>query len=149
MKNIIKHLFVLNYPKLFNYLLLLASFLPIFLPKPISAQFGKIDPPVGVSSYQAKVGADEIGIIAFASNLVRLITIVAGIWMMINFITAGWIYLTGEGDSSAGEKVSKKILNSVMGMAIIAFSYTIAAIIGLLIFGDASYIIQPTLESAI
>ncbi len=108
---------------------------------------GTIEPPPGVDKWQAQVGDNDIGIILFLSNMIRLITIVAGIWTMLNFIFAGWIYLTSSGDSSAGEKVSTKMLNSVIGLAIVAFSYTIAAIVGLLIFGDATFIINPKLTS--
>lgn len=111
--------------------------------------FGTIEAPEGVKAYQAKVGPDEIGIILFFSNIIRLITIFAGIWTMLNFVLAGWIYITGADDKDAGSKVSTKMLNSVMGLAIVALSYTIAALVGLLIFGNAMYIIQPELQSVL
>jgi len=145
--------------KLTNHILLKA---PLFfgllfwmlLPMGVSAQttsplFGTIEPPVGVDKYQSQVDSGEIGIILFVSNVIRLITIVAGIWTMLNFVLAGWIYITSSGDSDAGSKVSTKMINSVMGFVIVALSYTIAAIIGLLVFGDASYIINPQLTSVL
>ncbi len=126
----------------------------LFFPLRIFAQttdplFGTIEPPVGVDKYQDQIGPGEIGIILFVSNLIRLVTIVAGIWTMLNFILAGWLYITSSGDSDTGSKVSTKMINSVMGFAIIALSYTIAALVGLLIFGDASYIINPQLTSVL
>ena len=107
--------------------------------------FGTIQPPAGVREIQEEVGAGNIGIILFASNLVRLVTVAAGIWVMFNFISAGWIYITSGGDASAHEKVSEKITQSLIGLAIVALAYTIAGLIGLLIFGDASFILRPTL----
>lgn len=107
--------------------------------------FGTIQPPAGVREIQEQVGPDNIGIIFFASNLVRLATVVAGIWVMFNFISAGWIYITSGGDASAHEKVSEKITQSLIGLAIVALAYTIAGLIGLLIFGDAGFILRPTL----
>ncbi len=106
--------------------------------------FGKIKPPPGVDEYNTQA---DIGIIVFASRLINFGAIVAGIWTLINIITAGWIYLTAN-DSSAHEKVGNKILNSVIGLAIIVFSYTIAGLISFLVFGDATFILQPELPSA-
>lgn len=112
----------------------------------VESLIGRIDPPPGVDVWQDQVGDDEIAIILFLSNIITLITIVAGIWTMLNFIMAGWIYITSSGDSSAGEKVATKMTNSVMGLAIVALSYTIAGIIGYLIFGDATFIINPKIQ---
>lgn len=112
--------------------------------------FGKIEPPIGVRLYQDKMtGRGEIGIILFLSNVVRLITIVAGIWVMFNIISAGWLYITSSGDTSATEKVSAKITNSIIGLVIVALAYTIAGLAGYLIFGDASFILNPELTPAI
>ncbi len=134
--------------------LFLGLLLGMFFPMSVSAQttsplFGTIEPPVGVEKYQSQIGPGEIGIILFVSNVIRLITIVAGIWTMLNFILAGWLYITSSGDADTGSKVSTKMINSVMGFAIVALSYTIAAIVGLLVFGDASYIINPQLTSVL
>ncbi len=109
---------------------------------------GEISPPPGVAKYQNDLAnPDQSGLINFLSNLIQIATIVAGIWTMINFILAGWIYITSGGDSSAHEKVSSKMINSVMGLVIIALAYTIAGILGYLIFGNAGYILNPQVES--
>lgn len=109
--------------------------------------FGRIAAPPGVDKYQNQVGANQIGIIVFLSNMIKLVTIVAGIWTMFNFISAGWIYLNAAGDSSANEKAAQQMTNSVIGLAIIAFSYAIAGLIGFLIFGDAQFILNPDLTT--
>ncbi len=136
---------------------LLTTFLLLFftfsktLAQPVLASngniFGLIEPPSGVAYYQARIGPNKIGALLFISNLIKLVVIVAGIWTMLNFIFAGWIYITNSGDSSAGQKVSTKMTNSVIGLLIVSLSYTIAAIIGMLVFGDASYIINPKLAT--
>lgn len=108
--------------------------------------FGTLQPPAGVERYNEAAGGN-IGLIVFLSNIIRLATVAAGIWTMINFVTAGWLYLTSEGDPSAGEKVSQKLINSIMGLMIVALAYTIAGIIGLLIFGDATFIINPEIRT--
>lgn len=108
--------------------------------------FGSINPPAGVDKYNSQAGAGGIGIMIFISNIIRLSTILAGIWVFINFILAGWIYITSAGDKGASTKVSEKMTMSVMGLMIIVGAYTVAAILGLVIFGDASYIINPKLK---
>jgi len=130
-------------------LFFLSGFFSVMLTKVqlVAAQttdvFGEIAPPPGVDQYNQEA---DIGVIVFASRIINFGAIVAGIWTLINIITAGWIYLTAN-DSSAHEKVGNKILNSVIGLAIIALSYTIAGIISLLIFGDATFILNPEIES--
>ena len=114
---------------------------------PTPGIFGKIVPPAGVSKYQDQVGDNQIGIIIFLSNMIKLITVVAGIWTMLNFISAGWIYLNAAGDASANEKASQLMTNSVIGLVIIATSYTLAGIVGYLIFGDAGFILNPDLTT--
>jgi len=116
---------------------------------PTPGIFGKIVPPAGVAEYQEKVEADSgsIGLILFISNLIKLITVVAGVWTMFNFISAGWIYLNAVGDASANEKAGQLMTNSVIGLVIIAASYTLAGIVGYLIFDDAGFILNPDLTT--
>lgn len=111
---------------------------------PSSDIFGTIEAPAGVAKYNEQAGG--IGLILFASNLIRVATIVAGIWVMINFILAGWMYITSSGDSKANSEASSKMTNSIIGLVIIVAAYTIAALLGLIIFGDASYIINPKIQ---
>ncbi|MFA6814368.1 MAG: hypothetical protein WCR60_02360 [Patescibacteria group bacterium] len=106
---------------------------------------GKINAPPGVSNFNQQAGG--IGIILFFSNLIKLIALVAGLWTMLNFILAGFTYVTSSGDPSAIEKIGSKLTLSVVGLAIIIASYTIAAVIGLILFGDAGFIISPEIPS--
>jgi len=55
--------------------------------------FGTISPPAGVEKYDAASG-EQIGLILFLSNIIKIGTIVAGVWVMVNFILAGWTYIT-------------------------------------------------------
>lgn len=147
----IKKLFTRQAKLWWGYLLFVLFYL-FGLKKLIGAQgadfesevIGQIKPPPGVEKYNE---GGRIGIFLFISQLIKIVTIVAGIWTMVNFILAGWIYLTSEGDSSAGQKVSQKITNSVVGLVIVALAYSIAALLGLIIFDDASFILNPTIET--
>jgi hypothetical protein len=104
--------------------------------------FGTIEPPAGVEKYDAASGGKS-GLILFLSNIIRIGTVVAGIWVMVNFILAGWTYITSSGDAKAHGEASNKMTYSLIGIAIIVGAYTLAAVIGLVIFGDAGYILNP------
>jgi len=111
--------------------------------------FGPIDAPAGVAELNAEAGEDGIGILIFISNLIKVVSIVAGIWVMFNFVSAGFTYITAAGDSGAYSKIGASLSFSVTGLLLIVASYTIAGIIGLIVFGDASYIISPEIPTAI
>ena len=83
------------------------------------------------------------GIIGFASNLIKLIMIVAGIWAFINIILAGFGYITNPDKPEELSKANDKIYKSLLGLAIIAGSFILAAIAGWILFGDASAILIP------
>lgn len=108
--------------------------------------WGTIQPPPGVDQYQAQVGAGEIGIILFASNIIRLITVIAGVWSLFNLVFAGFKYITASNDVKAVETAWQSIYMSLIGLLIIVSSFTIAGLIGFIFFGDATYILSPKLE---
>jgi hypothetical protein len=109
--------------------------------------FGSLKAPDGVDKYNADPrAANGLGIMVFFSNLLRLNTIVAGIWSMVNIALAGLLKIQSADDSGATKKVNDKITASIIGLVIIVGSYTIAGLIGLLLFGNATFILNPTLK---
>jgi len=109
---------------------------------------GTVKKPPGVEAFDlAAGGGDNIGLLIFISNLIRIGTIIAGIWVLFNVVTAGWTYITGAGDSNQTQKVNDILTNSVLGLIVIVAAYTIAALIGLLFFGDAQFFLNPTIPT--
>jgi len=104
--------------------------------------FGKIEAPVGVAQYNTASGGD-IGIILFASRMLQLVTVGAGVYVLINIVLAGISLISGSGKSDSYSKAINQIIQSVIGIGVIVASYTIAALIGLLLFGDPLYILNP------
>ena len=113
-----------------------------------SAVIGGVEPPSAVAAINDASGG-EIGLIFFVSRGINFANIVAGILVMINFVVAGFLYVTGAGNASNMTKINEKITWSIVGVLIIVASYTLAAIFGLVFYGDATYIITPTLTGAI
>ncbi|MDQ5950947.1 MAG: hypothetical protein QG639_224 [Patescibacteria group bacterium] len=111
---------------------------------------GTIDTPPGVAEYQAAAEAEtgaDIGIIYFISNLIKIFAVVAGIWTLFNVILAGYIYITGSGDAGAHQKVQTQVTNSIIGLVLIVLSFTFGGLIGLIFFGDATFILSPRLPT--
>jgi hypothetical protein len=108
-----------------------------------SSVFGNIAAPPGVADYDSAAGG--IGLVLFLSNLIRIITIAGGVFVMVNILYAGWIYISSSGDTSAHEKVANTVTYSVIGLAIIVGSYAAAALAGAIFFGDATFILNPTI----
>lgn len=104
--------------------------------------FGQVQPPPGVREYSQN---GQFGLLVFMSNIIRLVTIIAGIWSLFNLIFAGFKYITASGDVKAIETAWNNILMSLLGLAVIVMAFTITAIISFLLFGDAGFILSPTI----
>jgi len=110
-----------------------------------SSIVGGIEEPEGVGDYNY-LNADqslEIGILLFASRLLNILTIIAGLWVMGNLIMGGFEFVVNPSSSDTMTKVKDKITFSLIGIVIIVAAYAVAGAIGLIFFGDASFILKP------
>ena len=87
------------------------------------------------------------GLINFGSNIIRLLIVVAGIYALLNFVMAGLAYITSEGDAQKLEAARSKITNSILGLVIVAASFILAAVAGILLFGNAGVFLAPQIFS--
>ena len=104
---------------------------------------GKVAPPPGVSSYGAD--GNPSGLITLLNNVLRLMIIVAGIFALINFILAGYSFMSAAGDPKKIELAWAKIWQSIVGLLIIVGSFALAALVGWLIFKDPGAILKPVI----
>lgn len=106
--------------------------------------FGTIEAPDAVQRYGV-IGDpnSQGGPTAFISNVVILITVIAGIWALINIVLAGFTLVTSDGDSKKISEMSSKITNTFLGLLIMVAAPLIAAIFGLFLFGQADYFLNP------
>ena len=81
------------------------------------------------------------------TNILRLVFIGGGIFALFNFIIAGFQYMNAGGDTKALNSAWNKIWNSLMGLVIIVGSFALAAVVGQLLFNDATFILNPKLVS--
>jgi len=100
---------------------------------------GKIDPPEPISNY-GPVGG---GLGKFLNNIFTLLTVGAGIFALFNFIMAGYTYMGAKNDKEKIADAGAMIVNSIIGLLIIASAFVIAALAGQLLFGDWQFILNP------
>ena len=110
----------------------------------MSNNFGTINNPLNTlnpnNTYQ-----DVTYLPVFISNLLKLITIGAGLFAMVNFILAGFAYMTSAGDQKKLADALAKINFSIIGLAIIAVSYVLTGVISYIIFGSPTTILKPVI----
>lgn len=108
----------------------------------IAQIFGQIDAPPGVSRYG---NALEGGPTAFITNIIRLLIVGAAIYALINFVMAGYAYMSAGGDSQKIASATSKITQTMIGLALAAGSFIIAALLGRILFGDFNALLQITI----
>jgi len=126
----------LSFLKLLSPSLVLAAeddvFGSVTLPEPLQGGYGGVFATEGTS-----------GLIGFASNLIKLIIILGGIWALVNIVLAGFTYITTQGNPEKIAQANQQIYMSLIGLAIMVGSFALAALAGWLLFGDASAILAP------
>ncbi len=113
-----------------------------------SAIIGDVEPPKGVAEYNEESGG-EVGLLLFASRVIQLLSVIAGLFVGYNFITAGFTYVGSAGNPQVHAQVKDKLTYGFMGLALIVSAYTLAGIFGLLFFGDAGFALNPSLGGAV
>ena len=101
---------------------------------------GEINPPASIGEY---ADTPQAGLILFLNNLITLVITISGIFVLVNLIIAGYQYLSSDGDSQKVSQAGMKIINSLIGLIIVAASFVIAGLLGQILFQDPSALISP------
>lgn len=104
---------------------------------------GCISPPI--SSGINPTTGQLTGIVTFGNTLLTLVFVVAGLFALVNFILAGFAFMSAGGDPKNVTKAWEKIWQTVLGLLIIVASFLIAVILGLLLFNNPMAILSPKL----
>lgn len=103
---------------------------------------GSIESPLANTGY-GSIQSGAVGM--FITNILRLAFVAAGIYALFNFIIAGYSYMNAAGDSKRLTAAWSRIWQSLLGLVIIVGSFAIASLFGYLIFGNAGFILNPTI----
>lgn len=79
------------------------------------------------------------------TNILRLVFVGGGIFALFNFIVAGFQYMNAAGDSKALTAAWDRIWHSLLGLVVIVGSFALSAVVGQLLFGNATFILNPTI----
>ncbi|MEI6532357.1 MAG: hypothetical protein WCO06_00810 [Candidatus Roizmanbacteria bacterium] len=105
--------------------------------------FGKINPTLST------IPADDpVTSLTKILNLgLELFLIVAGLYTLVNFLTAGYSYITSEGDSKKISQANSRITYTIIGLIIIVVTPLIAILIGIIVFKRWDALINPDIKT--
>lgn len=105
---------------------------------------GQIKPPSQVQETYGVLG-EGAGLTGFISDIIILISIVGGIWFLINVLIGGFTLITSGGDSKKLSEFGSKLSMMVIGLILMVGAPLIAALIGFIVFGDTMSLLRPTI----
>ena len=88
-------------------------------------------------------GNEGQGLFALISNILKLAGVIGAIYMVIQIILAGFDFISASGDEKKFAAAWAKIWQSLVGLAIIASAFVIAAIVGRIL---GINILNPTIS---
>lgn len=106
--------------------------------------FGEVKVPDKLNTiYGSEAGPAFGKIIQFG---LRALVVGAGIYAMFNLVLAGYSFMSAGDDSKKVASAWAQISQTIIGLAFAAGAFVIAAMVGFLLFGDASFLFKPTLQ---
>lgn len=136
-------------PFLFCVISFSLYFLALLHPSQVFADdpIGKIIAPSGglLATEPIDPSGKFTGVTSLLNSFLKLIFIAAGLWGFLNIIFAGFSFINAGGDPKNITKAWDKIWQSILGLLIIVVSFLLAAIIGIILFGNPLAILQPSL----
>jgi hypothetical protein len=106
--------------------------------------FGTIAPPAGLQKFNGQPGVAIGTLIQYAA---WILIGGAGIYALFNFILAGYAFMSAGDDPKKVAGAWAKIWQTALGLAIAAGAFVLAALFGQLIFGNPTFILNPTIPT--
>lgn len=107
--------------------------------------FGNIQPPDALDRF----GGYQEGPGKLLQLIMTLIIMAGGIYALFNFLLAGYGFL-GAGDNPKNvEAAWAKIYQTIIGLVFLVGAFLIAAIIGILVYGDPGALLNPSIPTQI
>ena len=108
--------------------------------EPIGGEPGEGFGPWGNLGQYTQVGEAAKAFTQIISNIIGVMTIIAGLWFIFQFIIGAYGFLTAGGNQEAVKTASKKIANAIIGLTIVVAAYALIFLIGKLLGFE---ILQP------
>ena len=85
----------------------------------------------------------------FLGNILQLVfnllIVAGGIWALLNFVLAGYAFLSAGDNPKGVESAWAKIYQTIIGLVFLVGSFLLAGVIGLIIYGRADALLKPSL----
>ena len=99
---------------------------------------GTVSPPPGMADFADAAG----GFAAFINNFLKILIVGAGIYAVFNLVLAGYAFMSAGDDPKKVAGAWAKIWQTLLGLAIAAGAFILAAIFGLILFGEADALLK-------
>jgi hypothetical protein len=111
-----------------------------------NSPFGPINLPDTVEAkYPGGIEGGAIGV--FLNWTIRALIVGAGVYALFNLVLAGYAFMSAGDDPKKMAGAWAKIWQTFLGLAVAAGALVIAAIIGQLLFGNPTFILNPTIPT--
>lgn len=87
--------------------------------------FGSITSPYSGKYRSLPAGA---GLFLLISNAFKLISVIAGLYFIVQLFMAGYLFMSAENDPKKLQVAQGKIFQAALGLAVIASAFVIAAV---------------------
>jgi Trk-type K+ transport system membrane component len=71
--------------------------------------------------------------VTIISNIIGIMTIIAGIYFIFQFIIGGYGYMTASGDPKKMSEATKKITSAFIGLLVVVAAYAIIHLLGVIL----------------
>lgn len=104
--------------------------------------FSEITPPSN-PIYDASICGS--GLVVIANVFIKITFLIAGLFSLWKFIEAGFVFIGSEGDPQKVAQARDKITMTFVGLLVMVASFALAGIVGVIFFGSATALINPSL----
>ncbi len=104
--------------------------------------FGNITQPPATRNFGTDPGTAFGNILQLIFNVLIM---AGGIWALLNFILAGYAFLSAGDNPKGVEAAWAKIYQTIIGLVFLVGAFLIAGVIGLLIYGKPDALLHPVL----
>jgi len=92
---------------------------------------GEVTAPPWISKWTRTTDTDGgQAVFRLIGTVIVIATTIAGIFFVIQLITAGFLYISSNGDPKKIDMASQKILQSLIGIIVVASAMTLGTVVG-------------------